>query len=95
MDVKKQLCSLARMVLPVMGFAVICVGAYVMSLHSNDPNYTLIILAYILIACGFLAMLIGLFWAICHGMKSKMYLRGRQNHRGRFDQHVHVYTIDR
>ncbi|XP_071750900.1 transmembrane protein 252-like [Centroberyx gerrardi] len=89
MDVKKQLCSLARLVLPGVGFGLICVGAYLVSLQT-DQHYTLrVILAYVMIACGFLGVLIGVFWAMCRSMKSKMYQRGAHN------QNIHIYTVDR
>ncbi|XP_029915165.1 transmembrane protein 252-like [Myripristis murdjan] len=89
MDVKKQLCSLARVVLPGMGFALICVGAYLVSLQANYHFTLRVIFAYVIIACGFLAMLTGVFWAICHSIKSKVYQRGEHS------RHIHVYTIDR
>ncbi|CAB1322219.1 unnamed protein product [Coregonus sp. 'balchen'] len=93
MDTRKHLCSLARLVLPALSFVLICVGAYLMSLH-NAYNYTLsYILAYVLIACGFLSLLTGVFWTICHGMKRKMqHQRSRCHHA---TAHVHVYTVDR
>lgn len=88
MNVKKQIWSLARMVLPAVGFTLICMGAYLVS-QQNEPEYTWrVIPAYIMIVIGFLVILIGVFWAICHSMKSKMYQRGRQ-------QNIQVYTIER
>ncbi|XP_042343876.1 transmembrane protein 252-like [Plectropomus leopardus] len=89
MNMKKQLWSLARMVLPGVGFALTCIGAYLMSLET-EYRYTLrVIFAYIMIVFGILAVLIGVFWTICHSMKSKMYQRGGH------EQHIQVYTIER
>ncbi|XP_040897931.1 transmembrane protein 252-like [Toxotes jaculatrix] len=89
MNLKKQLWSLARIVLPGVGFALTCIGAYMMSLQAEYRYTWRVIPAYILIVLGFLAMLIGVFWTICHSMKSKMYQRGRH------EQHIQVYTIER
>lgn len=89
MNVKKQLWSLARMGLPSVGFALTCIGAYLVSTQTEYRFSWRIIPAYILIVFGFLAMLIGVFWTICHSMKSKMYQRGGH------EQHTQVYTIAR
>ncbi|KAF7659721.1 hypothetical protein LDENG_00293900 [Lucifuga dentata] len=89
--VKKQLWFLARSGLPAVGFALVCVGAYIMSLHT-DYNTLRVILGYITISCGFLATLIGVFWSICHSMKSKMYQRDQ---RGEHDRCAQVYTVER
>ncbi|XP_044230284.1 transmembrane protein 252-like [Thunnus albacares] len=89
MDVKKTMLSLARLVLPGMGFGLTCMGIYLVSL-PNEPKYTWsIIPAYIMVVVGFLVTLVGVFWTICHSMKSKMYQRGGHQ------QHIHVYTIER
>lgn len=89
MNVKKQLWSLARTVLPCAGFASTCIGAYLVSMQA-DSGYTWgFIPAYIMIVLGFLAVFIGVFWTICHSMKSKMYQRGGH------EQHIQVYTIER
>ncbi|KAM3867460.1 transmembrane protein 252-like [Diretmus argenteus] len=85
MNVKKQLCSVASLVLPGVGFALICVGAYLVSLQTSHLYTLWVLLAYVVIACGFLIMLTGVFCATCHSMKSKMYHRRR---------HVCVYSID-
>lgn len=89
MNVKKQLGSLARMVLPSVGFTVICTGAYLVSVQTAHGFIWRIIPAYMLIVFGFLAVLSGVFWTMCHNMKSKMYQRG-----GR-EQHNQIFTIER
>lgn len=89
MNVKKQLWSLARMVLPAVGFVLTCTGAYLVSLQNEYESTWRIILVHIMIAFGFLAMLIGVFWSICHSIKSKIYQRG-----GR-EEHIQVFTIER
>ncbi|XP_056233049.1 transmembrane protein 252-like [Seriola aureovittata] len=89
MNVKKQLWSLARIVLPGVGFALTCIGAYLVSLQTEYQHTWKVIPGYIVIVFGFLAMLVGVFWTICLSMKSKIY------HRGRHEQHIHIYTIER
>lgn len=89
MNVRKQLWSLARMVVPGAGFAITCIGAYVVSLQT-DHRYTLrVVSAYGTVVFGILLVLTGVFWNICHSMKSKMYQSG-----GR-EQHLQIYTVDR
>lgn len=88
-NMKKQLWSLARIVLPGVGFALTCTGTYLVSLQI-EHEYTLrVIPSYIMIILGLLAMFIGVFWNVCHSMKSKIYQRGGH------EQHIQVYTIER
>ncbi|CAK6950581.1 transmembrane protein 252-like [Scomber scombrus] len=89
MNVKKHICSLARMVLPGMGFALICMGAYLVSMENDPENTWSVIPSYIMIVTGFLVVLVGVFWTLCHSIKSKRYQRGRHQ------QHIQVYTIER
>ncbi|XP_051277453.1 transmembrane protein 252-like [Dicentrarchus labrax] len=89
MNVKKQLWSLARIALPGVGFPLTCSGAYLVSLQTEYGFSWKVIPAYIMIVLGFLSMLIGVFWTICHSMKSKMYQRGGH------ERNMHVYTIER
>ncbi|XP_049434702.1 transmembrane protein 252-like [Epinephelus fuscoguttatus] len=89
LNLKKQLWSLARIVLPGLGFALTCIGAYLVSLEIEHRFTLRVICAYIVIVFGILAVLIGVFWTICHSMKSKMYQRGGH------EQHIQVYTIER
>ncbi|XP_029617816.1 transmembrane protein 252-like [Salmo trutta] len=93
MDTRKHLCSLARMLLPALGFVLICVGAYLMSHHNAYNSSLRYILDYFLIACGLWCLLTGVFWTICHGMKRKrQHQRSRRHHTA---AHIHVYTVDR
>lgn len=90
MNVKKQLWSLARTVLPAVGFALTCIGAYLVSRQSDFKDTLTLIPIYMMIVFGFLFMLAGVFWSICHSMKSKIY----QRRRGR-ERHVQVFTVER
>ncbi|XP_041644433.1 transmembrane protein 252-like [Cheilinus undulatus] len=87
MPVRKHLWSIARMFLPVVGFALTCLGAYLVSMQAESRSLWRLIPAYILMALGFLAVLVGVFWTVCHSMKSKMYRRGGE-------EHIQIYTIE-
>ncbi|XP_029365764.1 transmembrane protein 252-like [Echeneis naucrates] len=89
MNVTKRLWSLARIVLPTLGFALTCIGAYLVSLQSDYKHTWTVIPAYIMIVFGFLAIIVGLSWTIYLSMKSKMYRRGAHV------QQIHIYTIER
>ncbi|XP_051524808.1 transmembrane protein 252-like [Myxocyprinus asiaticus] len=66
-------------------------GVYISSIQGC--LYTLrIFFAYFFIALGFLSLLTGIFWSICHGMKCRMYTEQR---RRQPDNRVHVSTVDR
>lgn len=88
MNVKKRLWSLACIVLPGVGFAMICTGSYLVS-QQLKYEYSMRVTAYVMIVFGIPAAFIGIFWTNCHSMKSKMYQRGGH------EQHTHVYTIER
>ncbi|XP_041792357.1 transmembrane protein 252-like [Chelmon rostratus] len=89
MNVTKKLWSMARMILPGVGFALTCTGVYLVSLWKDDGNTWRVIPAYVMIMFGFVVALIGVFWTICHSVRSKTHQRGRH------EQHVHVYSIER
>ena len=91
MEARKQMCSLARLGLPGLGFGLTCIGAYLTSLEEWNSHILNVILAYILIACGFLTFLTGVFWAICHSIRNKRL----QPNRRPPSAHFHVYTVDR
>lgn len=90
LNVKKQLWSLARIVLPAVGFALTCIGVYLAYMQTKYEYTLRVIPAYVMIVFGILSVLIGVFWTICHSMRSKMYQRG-----GGSGEHIQVYTIER
>lgn len=89
MNVKKQLCSQGHMMLSGAGFVLACSGAYLLSLHTGHGYTWRASLAYVMIVLGLLSVLIGLFWTICHSMKTKLYQRGGH------EQQLQFYTIER
>ncbi|XP_074525755.1 transmembrane protein 252-like [Halichoeres trimaculatus] len=90
MTVKKELCSLARMVLPILGFLLVCLGLYLMSLETESWLAWRLIPAYFTMGLGLLATTSGTFWVICHSMRSKLYHRS-----GAREQQMEVYSIER
>lgn len=86
---KKQLWSLVRLALPAVGFALTSSGAYVVSLENQHDYPLMVVPAYVMIVMGFFAMVSGVFWSICHSIKSKVYQRGRLR------RQVQVFTIMR
>ncbi|XP_020504008.2 transmembrane protein 252 [Labrus bergylta] len=90
MTMKKQLWSLARTFLPLVGFALTCLGSYLVSQQPEGSLLWRFIPAYILMGLGALAVLGGAFWTVCHSMKSKIYRR-----RGGGERNIEVYAIER
>ncbi|KAA8593015.1 hypothetical protein FQN60_018470 [Etheostoma spectabile] len=89
MNVKKQLWSLGRIVLPGVGFGMTCAGSYLVSLQIKYEYSTRVIPAYIMVVFGILAVFVGVFWTVCHSMKKNMYQGGGHG------DNTQVYTIER
>lgn len=89
LNMKKQLWSLVRLALPAVGFALTSSGAYVVSLENQHDYPLMVVPAYVMIVMGFFTMVSGVFWSICHSIKSKVYQRGRLR------RQVQVFTIMR
>lgn len=87
--VAKQLWCLSHMALSGVGLMLTCSGAYLLSLQTEHEHTWRAILAYVMITLGFLAVLGGVFWTMCHSMKSKLYQRVGH------EWHIHVCTIER
>ncbi|XP_072289584.1 transmembrane protein 252-like [Eucyclogobius newberryi] len=89
MKLRKQLWSLARLTLPALGFVLTTSGAYLASLQDPYHRPLSVVPAYIMVALGFASMISGVFWSVCHSLKSKMYQRGAPR------PQTHIFTIDR
>ncbi|XP_062373224.1 transmembrane protein 252-like [Sardina pilchardus] len=92
MDKGTRLGTVLRLVFLFSGFCLICLGAYVKSLDPGSDSSVKAIIAYLLVTCGFLLLLIGAFWSIIHGLKTNLYRRGGSR---RPSSQVYVYTVDR
>ncbi|CAL8249278.1 unnamed protein product [Merluccius merluccius] len=98
---KKQVWCMTFAGLAAVGFTLVCVGVYLLTLQGGGPYDTLrVATAYVQLVAGFLAMLASVLGAFCHSMRSKLYMRGGRGH-----AHAHrhrrrrplqqIYTIDR
>ncbi|XP_063043727.1 transmembrane protein 252-like [Engraulis encrasicolus] len=83
-----------RLVLLFSGFSFICLGAYLKSLDAGSDISVADIFAYILVAGGFMLLLMGAFWSLVHGMKSNLYRQQRRQRRHSASQ-MYIYTVDR
>ncbi|CAI5650025.1 transmembrane protein 252 [Oreochromis niloticus] len=86
MNVKKQLLSLFCFLLPSVGLVLMCTGIYLLSQENVHEDALRVIFVYIMIGCGLLAMVIGVCWGLCSGIKTKRIGRER---------HIQVFTIER
>ncbi|XP_041126868.1 transmembrane protein 252-like [Polyodon spathula] len=92
MQINQKLWALFRIALPMIALAVICLGAFLLSI-TNIANYKIkLIFAYILIACGLLVLLAGIFWSVYHGMRQKSFIQNVLHPRR---CEVHINTVDR
>lgn len=91
MNVKKHLRSRGYIILFAGGSVLACGGIYLWSQNAEVSLTWTLVVAYVMIALGFLAAVIGVFWSICGSMKSNLYQRRRQQRL----RHVHVHAIHR
>ncbi|KAK5614597.1 hypothetical protein CRENBAI_016022 [Crenichthys baileyi] len=88
MGLKKQLLSFTCTWLPSVGFVLTCIGAYLLSQQTGYGFDGKMVPAYIMIVLGFLGMVTGVFWSLCHTMSSKMYIRRRN------ERHIQIFTVE-
>ncbi|XP_077417097.1 transmembrane protein 252-like [Vanacampus margaritifer] len=81
---RKHLRAILQRLTPCVGFALLCVGAYLM---SRKLKYTDV--SCVLMSCGFLAIFSGIAWTIFQHVKSKAIQRRRTH-----QQTIQVYTIE-
>ncbi|KAM9744556.1 uncharacterized protein ACNS7B_011701 [Menidia menidia] len=84
---RSSLLSLTCVFLPAVGFALTCIGAYLVSLQPDTRLKSVPV--YALIVFGFLAMLIGVFYVLCKSMTSKLYQRRPS------ERHIQIFAIER
>ncbi|XP_075060735.1 transmembrane protein 252 [Mixophyes fleayi] len=94
MKMKTSIYTLLRFSLLIIGFALVCLGAfYVSSSYSNNSQNEAIV-AYILMPLGFILLLIGIFWSTYHEANHKSLFQNviRRIHS---QQQVQIETVDR
>ncbi|XP_072536937.1 transmembrane protein 252-like [Salminus brasiliensis] len=92
MNIRKHLMATARLVLPTTGLSLICGGAYINSIQSDQMQMLKEVFTYLLIILGFILLVVGVLWSVGHGVKGVLvkWSGGRIRHND-----VHVFTVDR
>ncbi|XP_077379014.1 transmembrane protein 252-like [Festucalex cinctus] len=86
----KHLWAILQRLTPCVGFALLCVGGYLMSSKLGHADVRGRLMASVLMTCGFLAIFSVVAWTICEHVTSKVNQRRRRQ-----QQNIHVYTIER
>ncbi|XP_066472605.1 transmembrane protein 252 [Tiliqua scincoides] len=91
----KKLLSLLRLLVLLLGFAIICLGAFCISTGISACKCNNFPVAYFLLPTGFIFLLSGIFWCTCHeASKHKSLFQGFIQETPRL-QHNHISTVDR
>ncbi|XP_053148956.1 transmembrane protein 252 [Hemicordylus capensis] len=91
----KKLFSFLRFLVLLLGFAIICLGAFCISTDASACKCNSLPVAYFLLPLGFFLLLVGIFWSTYHeASKHKSLFRSilQENPRSRNSD---IYTIDR
>ncbi|XP_040212885.1 transmembrane protein 252 [Rana temporaria] len=91
---KTNVYTILRFLLLVLGFCLVCLGAFfVSSSYSCNCRHETVV-AYTLMPLGFLLLLIGIFWSTYHEANHKSLFQNmiRRIHS---QQEVHIETVDR
>ncbi|XP_053556580.1 transmembrane protein 252 [Bombina bombina] len=94
MNMRKSAYTVLRFSLLVIGFSLVCLGAFYVSSSYVCTCGNELILAYCLLPSGFILLLVGIFWSTYHEANHKSIFHNmiRRMHR----QHeMHIETIDR
>uniref|UniRef100_A0A8C5QAK1 Transmembrane protein 252 n=1 Tax=Leptobrachium leishanense TaxID=445787 RepID=A0A8C5QAK1_9ANUR len=86
--------TLLRFSLLIIGFSLVCLGAFYISSSYVCNCKRELVVAYTLLPAGFILLLVGVFWSTYHEANHKSlfhHMIRRMNHQ----QDVHVETIDR
>lgn len=92
MNTRKRLLSAARHVLPTIGLTLICAGAYINSIQSDQMQILRDTSIYVFIILGFILLVFGVLWSVGHGVKSVLLKRLVRRSRG---ADVQVFTVSR
>ncbi|XP_017323950.1 transmembrane protein 252 [Ictalurus punctatus] len=92
MNTRKHLLSAARLLLPTTGLSLICIGAYIKSIQSEQLQILRDISTLLFIILGFILLVVGVLWSVGHGMKNVLLKRSVRRSR---NADVQVFTVDR
>ncbi|XP_048360338.1 transmembrane protein 252 [Sphaerodactylus townsendi] len=91
----KNLLSFIRLCVLLLGFAVICSGAFCISTGSSTCKCNNVPIEYFLLPLGFLLLISGIFWSTYHEASKHKSLFHRIIQRNPRFQDSHITTIDR
>ncbi|KAM8961051.1 transmembrane protein 252 [Pelodytes ibericus] len=94
MKMKTGVYTVLRFSLLIIGFSLVCLGAFYVSSSYVCNCKREIIVAYSLLPAGFILLLVGIFWSTYHEANHKS-LFHNMIRRIHSQQEVHVETIDR
>lgn len=90
-----NLLSFLRILVLLLGFAIICLGAFCISTDASVCKCNSLPIAYLLLPFGFFLLLLGIFWSTYHeASKHKSLFHSIMRGSSRC-QDTHVNTIDR
>ncbi|XP_044143156.1 transmembrane protein 252 [Bufo gargarizans] len=91
---KNSVYTVLRFSLLIIGFCLVCLGAFYVSSSYSCNCRSETIVAYTLMPLGFVLLLIGIFWSTYHEANHKSLFRSviRRIHS---QQQVHIETVDR
>ncbi|KAM3937702.1 transmembrane protein 252 [Leptodactylus fuscus] len=94
MKMKTSVYTVLRFSLLVIGFSLVCLGAFYVSSSYSCNCRSETIVAYTLMPLGFVLLLIGIFWSTYHEANHKSLFQNviRRIHS---QQQVHIETVDR
>lgn len=92
MNARKHLLSAAQFVVPTIGLSLICVGAYINSIQSQQLQILRNISFYLFIVLGFILLVTGVLWSLGHGVKTVLLKSSIRRTR---PTDVQVFTVDR
>ncbi|KAJ6669585.1 hypothetical protein lerEdw1_000134 [Lerista edwardsae] len=91
----KSLFSLLRLLVLLLGFATVCLGAFCISTGASACKCNNFPVAYLLLPTGFIFLLSGIFWCTCHeASKHKSLFHSFLQESPRL-RNSHINTIDR
>ncbi|CAH2294075.1 transmembrane 252 [Pelobates cultripes] len=94
MKIKTSAYTVLRFSLLIIGFSLVCLGAFFVSSSYVCNCKREIIVAYTLLPAGFILLLVGVFWSTYHEANHKS-LFHNMIRRIHSQQEVHIETIDR
>ncbi|XP_077105201.1 transmembrane protein 252 [Ranitomeya variabilis] len=94
MKMKASMYTVLRFSFLIVGFSLVCLGAFYVSSSYSCNCQSETVVAYTLMPLGFVLLLIGIFWSTYHEANHKSLFQNaiRRIHS---QQQVHIQTVDR